>query len=384
MPIVGLETSPSRLRRIGHIRLGDKTLSEKTGFDHPRALDHFTLDPVDPDFLPELNALYGEQPRRLPVVFPSNDLEVTCSCYYRLYRSQERLICKGTGETAVRATEDSPFLNDEVQCVGPAECEFSLAHGPRPKPGKQQKPGCRRTAFIQIILPNCPRFGVWQINTGSRNGILNLLSAFRQLRGATGRIAFLPPVWLVIEPRQFLNPETGKPQNNYIMDVEIPMSLVQLQEAAHASRATGLDVPLPSEALPADLYPRTQFTGLPGPDTGNVTVDAETGEVLEDPGTQTESPRQEPTFEIDGDPRVVAALDAAAFPPAKRKALLASAREGNWSVEQFLEIIAQQGARADAGASKRPSSPPAPKSPAPTQASPSQPAPSQPGQKALF
>lgn len=377
MPIVGLETSPSRLRRIGHIRLGDKTLSERTGFEHPRALDHFTLDPVDPDFLPELNGLYGEQPRRLPVVFPSDDLEVTFSCYYRLYRSQERLICKGTGEKAVRATEDSPFLDEKVECVGPAECEFSLAHGPKPKPGKEQKPGCRRTAFIQVILPNCPRFGVWQINTGSRNGILNLLSAFKQLRGATGRIAFLPPVWLVIEPRQFLNPETGKPQNNYIMDVEIPMSLVQLQEAAHATRAIGASVPLPSEALPEDLYPRSQFKGLPGPDTGKVTVDADTGEVLEDRGKQTDPPPQEPTLEIDRNPDVAQALDAAAFPPAKQAALLASAREGKWSVEQFLAIIKQQGGGAGAGAR----TPPAPTTPAAPVARQTK---AQPGQKVLF
>ena len=57
-----------RLPRLGKIRLGIKETSSKTGNEYPKSVDYFVC-PL------EVQAVYGEKPRMLDIVFPAEDIE---------------------------------------------------------------------------------------------------------------------------------------------------------------------------------------------------------------------------------------------------------------------------------------------------------------------
>jgi len=379
MPIKGL-SQKRRWLRVGKIRLGEKKVSPKSGKEYPAKSDHFIFDPDDPALMEPFVALYGDKPTRITVAFPCEDPEVVFPQYYCLYAASG-LLCKGDGETAVRRTEDGA-LADIDDCPGPDSCDFAGTHG------VGGRPGCKRLARLQFFIPDLPVMGTIEVATTSYNSIVNLNSGLDLLRNIAGRISLIP-VDLVLRGQQATNPENQKAVNIYVMHLVIPVGLRQVQESLRPLLAyDGMAGLAPSQALPDDLYARSQVRGLPAPATTEVegvTVDADTGEVLEDRGAEAPRAPDVPPSTVHPTPEVIAALDAAAFPPAKREALVASAIEGKWSTEQFLGIIAQQGGGAGSGTRADP------KATAPAQAPTSQPAAPVPtpasrqaGQKALF
>lgn len=107
MPIARI-ADRARLPRLGKIRLGIKATNAQ-GQEYPKEVDYFVLPP-------ELRAKYGDTPTRLPVLFPSNDVDqVLPMRYERWSRSLLTLACDGT--TAV----DIPKRGPEV--VGPCKRE---------------------------------------------------------------------------------------------------------------------------------------------------------------------------------------------------------------------------------------------------------------------
>lgn len=101
MPIKGI-SDIRRLPRAGKIHLGDKAISEKTGKEYPRALDYFKW----PDeYAEELTALFGEQAREIPIMFPVDDKELVAPQWYKRYGSGSGLVCRGDGETALCRTD---------------------------------------------------------------------------------------------------------------------------------------------------------------------------------------------------------------------------------------------------------------------------------------
>jgi len=327
MPIKGLDGRSAQLRRLGHLKLGPP----KVEGQRLRALDYFRCDPVEPEYAEQFHELYGERPTRLPVVFPSDDADVTLSLYYRCFRFDQTCICRGDGTHALRINEDTDSLDEQVDCPGPLDCDFALARGPRPKPGKKQKPGCKHSAYLRVILPEFPVYGVWQVNTKSIYGILNILAALGQLRGAAGRIAMLPAMVLVLEPRKIKVPDVRGPQVKPILDIEIPMSLEKLAAAATKNL----------EALPAGVDHAT--TPLIGPydDDDDDDADTETGEVL--PAADA------PPASIDQDPDVQKALKLSRFSEGKRQAVIKSALEGGWDKDTTISFIEREMAKATGG-----------------------------------
>jgi len=63
-----------RLPRIGKIRLGVKKKSPRTGAEYPVATDYFVCPT-------EVQAVYGEKPKRLDVIIPLEDEEIWASQY---------------------------------------------------------------------------------------------------------------------------------------------------------------------------------------------------------------------------------------------------------------------------------------------------------------
>jgi len=120
----------------------------------------------------------------------------------------------------------------------------------------------------EFLLPRVEGIGIWQIDTGSINSILNINSDTAMVRSVVGHIAMVPLV-LTLEPQQVTNPENGKKGTAYCLHLRIAGSLGEL--LASAKRPLGMiEMPKP--------IPDVDDEGLPDGD-----IDEETGEIVSPP-----------------------------------------------------------------------------------------------------
>lgn len=234
MPIKGL-SEVRRLPRQGKIRLGIKKISDK-GKEYPAEVDYFILDPSSPiesereKLLSEFAALYGDQPKSIKIMFPVASPEVYFPQFYKRYGSSTALKCKGDGQTAVCATEE--FTKDlkvigrddlglpKVECKG-KDCPYYK--------GKE----CTEVGTLQVLLPELPGAGVWQITTGSYNSIVNLNSCIDYIKAACGRAHMIP---LTLERReqetQHTDAKGTHKGKHYTLHIDMAFKLIDLQKYA--------------------------------------------------------------------------------------------------------------------------------------------------------
>lgn len=212
MPIKGLSET-RRLPRIGKIHLGVR-VKEKGKAEYPRATQYFVFDPEHPKYK-ELVETFGEKPTELRILIPVEDEERFASQYYKLYSRTRGLVCKGDGETCVRMVDkDTGALANrnsknvemrDMTCQG-RDCPD---YGPR---------GCGEVMNLQFLLPEVSGFGVWQIDTGSVNSILNINSALELIRSVYGRVSMVPLI-LALEPKEVTNPDDGKKKTVRVLNI---------------------------------------------------------------------------------------------------------------------------------------------------------------------
>lgn len=241
-----------RIQRQGKIRIGQKVVSEsKDGkvFERPVALDYF----VGP---PEVHRVYGERPRKLDILIPSENLDEVFDTSLRWY-GKSGLKCVGNGRNASRYDEESLEWR-EVVCPY-HECPFY-------KSGH-----CTEVGSFQFILPKVPgaALSVYQIDTGSYNSTLNIKATLALLKSTLGRISLIPLVLEVrMEEKNPIDPRTGKRITSKVpvLYLTTPFTFEELLEAARRNRLVqqlnlGVDVgrlpSLPPIDLtkPEELYP---------------------------------------------------------------------------------------------------------------------------------
>lgn len=189
MPIKGW-SDEVRLPRVGKIHLGIKKISEKTGREYPEKADHFVVkaDETTPeDAAQAFKAVYGHAPKKLDVLFPVDDEAIVFPQWFKLYGQGTGLKRKCDGETCI-AWDESAGQMVESPCLCAKEDESGVA-GPR----------CNEVASLSVILPRVRGLGVWQIDTGSRNSIINVNSFLRMVRAAYGKITGVPMTLSLIE-----------------------------------------------------------------------------------------------------------------------------------------------------------------------------------------
>ncbi len=331
MPIKGV-TDVIRIPRLGKIRLGEKAISPKSGKEYPKKLDYFLFDPEDESMLAVAKKLYGEKPRVLHVVFCHNDPDKVFPQYYCCY-SAAGLLCKGTGETAMRVVEGKNEL-EEVECPGPAECEYACEHGVRH--GDTVKPGCKRLGRLMFMLPDWPSLGTWEIDTTSWNSIVNVNGALAMMSRIRGI-----PVELHLVPAEGKD-ESGKKTHFFALKIVIPHSLLEARKVTPLLGYVQTEPPA-EETAPDDLYARSQLKKpiAPSDSQADGPIDPETGEIIDaSPSSSTSSPG--PAHSLADDPDVLAAMEAAKFGAGKRAAMIQSAIDGEWSKETLLRAIERQ------------------------------------------
>lgn len=199
MVINGL-SNKRRLPRIGKVRIGEKAVSEKSGKEYPRAIDHFIFDAEDEQMNKVAEEVCGKDSKVINITFPFDDMDPFDNVfpqYYMCYKGSRGCVCKGDGIKAVEVREDGT-LNDEKVCP----C------------AKIDSKECRAVASLQFSIHNFPALGVWQLDTGSKNSIININSALALTRQVVGRISGVP-FRLSIEPQSAT--VDGKKKNVFVL-----------------------------------------------------------------------------------------------------------------------------------------------------------------------
>jgi hypothetical protein len=235
-PITGLSES-RRLPRLGKVRLGIKAKNAK-GTEYPKAVDYFVCPP-------EVQAIYGEKPKSLDIIFP---VDLWPEQWYKAYSASRGLICKGDGKQAMALID--PATGKFATATSPTVQLTEVACDPEACPLYEKKQ-CHRIMNLQFIIPQVKALGVWQLDTGSVNSIININSSLDLIKGITGRVSMIP-MKLVVEPQEAQ--VEGKKKTIHVLKLVVERSFNELVELPNLPRATVL-LPSSDTEAPDDLYP---------------------------------------------------------------------------------------------------------------------------------
>lgn len=234
-----------RLPRLGKIRLGIMEKSARTGNEFPRATDYFVVNAdksTTEAAAAAFHKVYGDKPRALDIMFPTEDVSQFFPQWYRRYGSGTGLLCKGDGEIATLVDKEAGEMS-EIACLGP-DCEWA------------QKKHCRPVGSLQFLLPEVPGLGAWQIDTSSFHSIVNVNSGIEFIRKLTGgRIAGLP-LKLTIRPKEVT--ADGKKKTVWVLDLAAEnVKIADLLQNAQKTMVELLLPPVDMDVAPDDLYPKS-------------------------------------------------------------------------------------------------------------------------------
>ncbi len=242
-PIKNLSDS-IRLPRLGKIHLGVKH-PEK---GYPMKTDYFVFD-KDHSLTAKAHEIFGNEPKVLRIYIPSEDDEVWCSQYYQSYDQTHGLVCRGDGDKALMmvdiSTGEMSTPKTTTVALVDKSCEGKNCH-------YYQAKKCHERMNLRFLIPELPGLGIWQIDTGSINSILNVNSSAQLIRSAFKRISLIP-LELTLEPTQANNPESGKKQTIYVLNLRTSVTIVQLAEQTRDETRKLLVAPLENYD-PADLW----------------------------------------------------------------------------------------------------------------------------------
>ncbi len=247
-----------RLPRLGKIRLGEKRKNAQ-GKEYPAELEYFRFDPESLKRYPAIVELYGEEPKELDVFCPVEDPAILFPQRYKLYGKTHGLKCTGNG---LEATQFLCAKCGEMDC----RCK-NAARVDSPAPqcpcDRLERNICRPVASLMVILPKIQLGGVWQIDTGSLNSIIDVNSAIAlpdpsnpndpggYVRALTnGRVSWIP-LKLRRVPRKTHGGGVASTHYTLQLTCEVPMeTILAIREGApptqyliEAPRDQGDDLP---------------------------------------------------------------------------------------------------------------------------------------------
>jgi hypothetical protein len=225
MPIEGL-SNVIRIPRLGKIKLGIKK-KNAAGIEYPEKTPYFVL-PTDHPQYKDLVDLFGDKPKELHILIPTEDEERWCSQYYRCYSKSRGLVCKGDGRTASRMVAKG---TDNLAWKDAKEVEMKTIECPGKNCDIFIKRNCNEIMNLQFMIPEIPGLGVWQINTTSINSIININSAAFIIRNIYKRLTNIP-LLLTLEPQEGRTPDDGKKTTFYVLNLRSGIKLADLAIAA--------------------------------------------------------------------------------------------------------------------------------------------------------
>ncbi len=240
MPIKGV-TEVIRLPRLGKIRLGLKRESSE-GFTYPVPTDYF----VCPD---EVRKVFGDKPTELQIMLPTEEPHQWASQYLKCYSAYRGLICRGDGETAVARVDirtgriathkDMETELREITC-DPKTCAY------------YESGRCKRVMNLQFLIPKCPGFGVYQLDTSSYHSIVNVNSMLELIQSVCGRLSMIPLSLKLVEKEVEVE---GRKKMVRVLFLSAAYTLAETQKLARMAPSQSLLLPPPDSEAPDDLFP---------------------------------------------------------------------------------------------------------------------------------
>jgi len=230
-----------RLPRLGKIRLGIRKETDD-GTIYPSPTDYF----VCPD---EVRKVFGETPKELRIMFPTEDESQWASQFLRCYSASRGLICRGDGETALARIDIRTGEIAVKEAINTELREISCRQDDCPYYERGQ---CKKVMNLQFLLPDCPGFGVYQLDTSSFNSIVNINSTLKLIRGICGRLSMIPLSLKLVE--QEVQPE-GRRKTVRVLSLSVPYTLTEIQRYAQIPAGQSLILPPPDSEAPDDLFP---------------------------------------------------------------------------------------------------------------------------------
>ena len=200
----------STIRRLtwkGKIRLGIKV---KYGEDakgnplyRPKETDYFVCPK-------EVKAFYGEEPKRLSVMFPLNDMESIFPQAYKFYGKSKGLKCSGDGV-------DATFVNDKGEMENrKCPCENLKPYDPKTKTG-----GCSKRGTLLFFIPAISLGAVYAMDFSSFHSIVDVQSGIALAQEMLkGRIAMVP---FTLSRVQKETHNEGKKQIHWTLQCELAL-----------------------------------------------------------------------------------------------------------------------------------------------------------------
>lgn len=239
MPIKGV-TEVVRLPRLGKVKLGIKKENDR-GTVYPSPTDYF----VCPE---EVKAVFGEQPRELRIMFPTDDESQWASQHLKCYSASRGLICRGDGELAIARVD---IKTGEIATKEAGQTELREITCNPESCAHYERGQCRRVMNLQFLLPDCPGFGVYQLDTSSFYSIVNINSMLKLIRGICQRLSMIPLSLKLVE--QQVQPH-GNRKTVHVLSLTAPYSLAEIQKYAQTPPGQVL-LPPPDSEAPDDLFP---------------------------------------------------------------------------------------------------------------------------------
>lgn len=259
MPIKGL-SERRQMPRLGRIKLG--VMIQPSGGQsrpYPRATDHFVV----PDAIraavhdkAELNVAlaswctceFGEGPKALPIMFPADAPDAIFPQFLKMYKAAG-LYCAGDGQTAKRWNDRGSL--DERACP----CEH-LESGE-----------CGGEATLNLVLPDVPGLGVWQLTMGNQAAIVRLNTALEAFRTTFGGLRGIPFI-LRLEPEEVQRwDDTAKTMkrttiHSVRLDTDLTMRQIVQWRAGAGAELRSAEVGM---LLPRSEAPEEDAPARPGP-----------------------------------------------------------------------------------------------------------------------
>lgn len=247
-PIEGV-SDIRRMPRLGKVRLGIKVEPEGKN-PYPRATDFFVLPDLAKEYL-------KDKPKRLPIMFPNENVEEFAQQWLRCYSFTQGLICKGDGRTAIRKvdieTGDIARHTTQEWAFKPLTCDPDNCPEYKGDAERNIKPQCRRVMNLLFLMPDVPGFGVWQLDTSSFYSIVNINSCIDLIRRICGRISFIP-LTLSLEPME-VSPPGIKKKTVHILAIRSDVKLADIQKLGRIPPERVLMPTVQEEEPPEDLFP---------------------------------------------------------------------------------------------------------------------------------
>lgn len=223
-----------RLVLGGKVKIGErKTITTKGNkeVEIPTKLDYFRFVPDNPQLLEDFQAIYGPEPRQLPIMLPSNDRGQAFPQAFCCWKAK-KLWCTGDNQTASRATATGG--REEVPCND--QCPFRYMPGLPDGEEKKQRT-CKPEGLLRFMLPELPTMHVFTFKA-AKMSIESINTSLDLVEGMCGRIGFVPMNMSLVPVQVTIN---NAAMAVYVVRLDVRISMASLAAAFNPKSMLGQD-----------------------------------------------------------------------------------------------------------------------------------------------